>query len=187
MVKEEIINKCYEFAQSCSKDNEPGHDFHHILRVRNLALKLANNYEADKFVVELLALLHDVEDHKLHSRYSVSTFLNSVDVDKNIKNKIIYILPFLSFSKYPTLPKDFPIEGKIISDADRLDAIGAVGVARAFSYGGANKRDFKETLKHFEEKLLVLDQYLYLDESKEIALKRMKYLKDFYNELLVEL
>ena len=187
MVKEEIIQKTAEFVKSCSKDNEPGHDFSHIIRVRNMALLLSKDYKSDIFLVELLALLHDVEDHKLNSGNSVSSFLDTLDLDSDLKEKILYILPRLSFSKYPTLPNGFPIEGKIVSDADRLDAIGAMGIARAFSYGGSHNRSFEETLKHFDEKLLVLDQYLYLEKSKEIALERMKLLREFYEEFKREL
>ncbi|MCR4911699.1 MAG: hypothetical protein K5925_04170 [Bacilli bacterium] len=108
-----------------------------------------------------------------------------------MKDKITYILSYLSFCKYKISPEDFPIEGKIVSDADRLDAIGAIGIARAFSYGGSHNRkmygssDF--TIKHFDEKLLVLDKYLYLEESKKIAAKRMKLLRQFYKEFKQEI
>ena len=187
MVKEEILEIVESFAKSCSKDNEPGHDFSHILRVRKMAKELANDVNCDAFLVELLALLHDVEDYKLNSKHHISEFLNTIDIEESLKEKVLYIIPHLSFSKYPTLPDDFPIEGKIVSDADRLDAIGAIGVARAFSYGGSHHRDFKETLKHFDEKLLILDRYLYLNKSKEIARKRMEFLKEFYKEINQEL
>lgn len=186
MIKEDIIRKAEEFVKSCSINNEPGHDFSHIQRVRKLAIYLANTCKCDIFLVELLSLLHDVEDKKLNSGHSISSFLDTLNIDSDIKEKILYIIPHLSFSKYPTLPDDFPIEGKIVSDADRLDAIGAIGVARAFSYGGSHQRSFDETLKHFDEKLLVLDQYLYLDKSKEIALKRVEFLKDYYQEFIKE-
>ena len=187
MVKEKIINKVEEFVKECSKTNEPGHDFNHIQRVRKLAIFLAKDCKIDTFIVELLALLHDVEDHKLNNKNSVSSFLSTLDMDEDIKDKLLYILPRLSFSKYPTLPSNFPIEGKIVSDADRLDAIGAIGVARAFSYGGAHQRSFEDTLKHFDEKLIVLDQYLYLEKSKELARKRMEFINEFYEQFKNEL
>ena len=186
MVKEEILQKTEEYAKQCSKDNEPGHDFSHIQRVRKLAIYLAEEYQLDTFYVEILALLHDVEDHKLNNGHNVSEFLNTLDLLDSVKDKLVYILSHLSFSKYPTLPEHFPLIGKIVSDADRLDVIGAIGIARAFSYGGSHHRSFEDTLKHFDEKLLVLDQYLYLDKSKEIATKRMEILRQFYDDFIKE-
>ncbi len=187
MVREEIIKRVEEYVESCSKNNEPGHDFSHIQRVRKIAINIANSLNIDTFLVELIALLHDIEDHKLNSNSKVSDFLSKIDLEQELKDSILYILPYLSFSKYPTLPDDFPIEGKVVSDADRLDAIGAVGIARAFSYGASHHRSFKDTLKHFDEKLLVLDQYLYFEKSKELAKERMKFLEEFYEELKSEL
>ena len=184
---DKLINQISEYVKSCSKENEPGHDFSHVQRVVKLAKKIANTVECDIRLVEMIALLHDVEDHKLNADHSVSDFLNSVDIDESYKTKILHILPYLSFSKYKILDLAFPIEGKIVSDADRLDAIGAIGIARAFSYGGSHHRSLLDTIKHFEEKLLVLDQYLYLDISKEIAKKRMEFLKSYYQELLEEM
>ena len=186
----DLIAQVEEYVKGCSKDNEPGHNFSHILRVRKMALELADTVECDSLLVDLLALLHDVEDHKASKRNKISDFLHGIDIEEELKEKILYIIPFLSFSKYPSLSDDFPIEGKIVSDADRLDAIGAIGIARAFSYGGANKREMygsdNSTIRHFDEKLLKLDQYLYLDKSKEIAKKRMKVLKEFYDEFISE-
>ena len=175
------------FAKECSKDNEPGHDFNHVLRVHDLALAIASDIKCDIELVEIIAYLHDVEDHKFENKYNLKDFLNTLNISNEYKEKIIYIINHLSFSKYPKLDDDFPVEGKIVSDADRIDAIGAIGIARAFSYGGSKNRSFKETIKHFDEKLLVLDQYLYYSKSKKIAKKRMKILKQFYDELLIEL
>lgn len=191
MNKNHIIEITETYSQKCSANNEPGHDFSHVLRVRKMAKKLAKTSQNDGFLVEMLALLHDIEDHKLNSHNSVKVYLDSIEIDDDYKEKILHILPYMSFSKYPKLPDDFPIEGKIVVDADRLDAIGAIGVARAFSYGGSHNRQMygseDSTIKHFDEKLLVLDQYLHLDESKRIAEKRMKFLKAYYDEFLKEI
>lgn len=190
MNKKRIILLTEEYAKKCLENQEPGHDFLHVLRVRKTALKLAKHVGGDLFLVEMLALLHDIEDHKFSENNVIKDFLDSIKIDDDYKNKIFFILPYLSFSKYPKLPDDFPLEGKIIQDADRLDAIGAIGVARAFSYGGyKNRRMYgsnDSTIKHFDEKLLILDQYLYFDETKKIAKKRMKFLKNFYDEFLKE-
>ena len=176
-----------DFARECSKDNEPGHDFNHVLRVRNLALAIASDIKCNIELVEVVAYLHDVNDHKFESKHNLRDFLDSINISNEYKEKTIYIVNHLSFSKYPKLDDDFPVEGKIVSDADRIDAIGAIGIARAFSYGGSKNRSFEETLKHFDEKLLILDHFLYFSKSKKIAKKRMKILKTFYDELKIEL
>ena len=191
MKEKEIIVLCEEYAKACHKDKEPGHDYLHVQRVRKMALKLAKTVQCDHFLVEILALLHDIEDHKFKDNNRVKDFLDAIDIEDYLKEKILFILPYLSFSKCRCLPASFPIEGKIIQDADRLDAIGAIGVARAFSYGGSHQRkmygDDESTIKHFEDKLLLIDRYLYLDESKKIAKKRSEFIKDFYQEFLNEI
>lgn len=191
MNKKEILNRTAEYVKSLMENKEPGHDYLHVLRVRKNALLIAKYVGGDLFLVEMLAYLHDIEDHKFDNKNKVSDFLNTLDISNKYKDQILFILPFLSFSKYPTLSEDFPIEGKIIQDADRIDALGAIGVARAFSYGGnKNRRMYgseDSTIKHFDEKLLVLDQYLHFEESKKIAAKRIKFLKEFYNEFLEEI
>lgn len=185
-MKDRIVLQIEEYAKKCSMNNDPGHDFLHIQRVVKMALHLAKTVTCDEYLVHLLALLHDIEDKKFQNDNKVKDYLVTIDLSEDYKEKILYILPYMSFSKYPTLPDVFPIEGKIIQDADRLDAIGAIGIARAFSYGGSKNRPMYDadnsTIKHFDKKLLILDKYLYLDESKRIAKERMKILKDFYKE-----
>ena len=190
MKKIELIRITEEYVKKCLVNKEPGHDYLHVERVRKISLKLAKTAQSDNFLVEMIALLHDIEDHKFDNNYHVKEFLDGIEIDNDYKERILYILPFISFSKYPTLPETFPIEGKIVQDADRLDAIGAIGIARAFSYGGnKNRRMYgtsDSTINHFDEKLLILDQYLYLDESKRIAKRRMRFLKNFYIEFIKE-
>ena len=185
-MKDRIVLQIEEYAKKCSMNNDSGHDFLHIQRVVKMALHLAKTVTCDEYLVHLLALLHDIEDKKFQNDNKVKDYLVTIDLSEDYKERILYILPYMSFSKYPTLPDNFPIEGKIIQDADRLDAIGAIGIARAFSYGGSKNRPMYDadnsTIKHFDEKLLILDKYLYLDESKRIAKERMKILKDFYKE-----
>lgn len=191
MDKETLLHKVEDYVRDCMEETEPGHDYLHILRVRKMALRLGTTADCDILLVELLALLHDIEDPKLNKGYSVRCALESFDMDASLRESILQILPYLSFSKYPVLPDDFPIEGKIVSDADRLDAIGAIGVARAFSYGGSKNRRMygrdQSTINHFDEKLLRLDKYLYLEESKRIAKSRMEFLRAFYDEFLSEI
>ena len=186
-----ILKQTEEYVKTLMENSEPGHDFLHVQRVRKMALKIAKTLQSDVFLVEMLALLHDIEDHKFDNNSTVEDIFNRLNCDKDYKDRILYILPYLSFSKYPRLPESFPVEGKIVSDSDRLDAIGAIGIARAFSYGGnKNRRMYgnnDSTIKHFDDKLLKLDQYLYFDISKEIAEKRMNALKLFYEEFLEDI
>lgn len=191
MEKGTLLLRVESYVRDCMEETEPGHDYLHILRVRRMALRLGATVDCDILLVELLALLHDIEDPKLNKGHSVRCALESFDMDASLRESILQILPYLSFSKYPVLPDDFPIEGKIVSDADRLDAIGAIGVARAFSYGGnKNRRMYgqnQSTINHFDEKLLRLDKYLYIEESKRIAKSRMEFLRTFYDEFLSEI
>lgn len=182
----ELLELIKEYSKKCSENNEPGHDFNHILRVRKLALEIASHYEVDRMLLESLVYLHDIEDKKLNKGESVLLFLDSVNAPSDLKEKILNTLPYLSFSKYKYLPDEVLLEGKIVSDADRIDAIGAIGIARAFSYGGSHNRSFSDTLEHFDEKLLILDKCLSLVESKQIAKKRMIVLQDFYDEFKKE-
>ena len=112
MNKEDIILKTERYVEHCLKDKEPGHDYLHVLRVRKMALHLASSVVCDPFLVEILALLHDIEDHKFDDCNRVIDYLNSIDINDDYKKIIAYILPFMSFSKCPTLPESFPIEGK---------------------------------------------------------------------------
>ena len=176
-----IIAKLENIIKDIANNNEPGHDYNHILRVRNLAKNIANNYECDSYLVDILALVHDVEDIKLHSSLKVSDLLTNLNLEQNYIEKIINIVPYMSFSKHKIVDT-LPLEAKIVIDADRIDALGAIGVARAFSYGGSHNRSFEQTIKHFDDKLLILGEYLYLDVSKKIAEERIKFIRDFYNE-----
>ena len=190
MDKNGILKLSQEFVKKAMEGNEPGHDYLHVSRVYEMALKLAEGIDCDLFLVSLLALFHDLEDHKFASKGVLLPFLNSLGLEEETKKRILFILPQLSFSISPLLPSDFPIEGKIVADADRLDAMGAIGVARAFSYGGnKNRRMYggeESSLAHFDGKLLVLDRYLHLGKSKEIAKPRMAFLKSFYAEFKSE-
>ena len=190
MDNKELLSKIEDYVRSCMENGEPGHDFLHIQRVRKMALCIGETVPCDLLLVEALALLHDIEDPKVNKGHSVKEFLDTLEIEEELRGKILSILPFLSFSKYPLLPEGFDIEAKIVSDADRLDAIGALGVARAFSYGGSKGRrmygEEKSTIDHFEEKLLRLDKFLYTDKAREIAKGRMEFLRGFYQEFLKE-
>lgn len=172
-----------------TKDLEAGHDFCHLERVDAIAQQLKKGLIVDDNYLLLLIYLHDIEDHKLKLNVKVKDLLDELKIDEITKAKVLSEIFDLSFSKYKT-KDNLSIEAQIVSDADRIDAMGAIGVARAFSYGAINNRKFygnDSTIKHFEEKLLVLDQYLYLDEARRIAKPRMEFLKQFYQEFMSEI
>lgn len=196
MDEEHKLKLAREYAFQNTLDDDLAHDCGHIDRVVKIAVSLARDYSCDLFLLQMVALLHDVEDSKLNvpDANDMSMFLDSLQLGYETKETILYILPFMSFSKFPVLPDDFPIEGKIVQDADRLDAIGAIGIGRTFLYGAfhnipmySQDDSVPSTLKHFSEKLLKLHNYLYTDVAKQIAKKRAKIIKDFYKEFNYEI
>lgn len=189
-----------------------GHDYHHIDRVRKMALRIGKEERADLFIVEMAALLHDIADRKLHKDDEeaglviVNQWLERIGIDPKIHEHIIDIIETLSFKGANVRTDMETIEGKVVQDADRLDAIGAIGIARAFAYGGSRNRemydpkqkpenhldyeDYKNsrgtTINHFYEKLLLLKDRMNTETAKKIADKRHRfmeeYLKEFYSE-----
>ena len=211
MIASEIIIKTENWVKLLLASDASGHDWFHIERVRNTANVIAQNEKANLFIVEIAALLHDVTDWKLTSneilaKSNVNAFLLEMDLSNHQINMILEIIESVSFkgAGITTLPKT--IEGMIVQDADRLDAIGAIGIARAFAYGGNKQRpmwepginaiqhktfeDYKNnkgnTINHFYEKLLLLKDRMNTQSAKlmaEIRHKRMEvFLDNFYSE-----
>jgi len=144
--------------------------------------------EADTGIVALAALLHDADDHKLfytENNRNARAFLNAQKLDPETIDRICRDINAVSFSKNGA-KKPETIEGRIVQDADRLDALGAVGIARTFAYGGAKSRSLADSLSHFDEKLLLLYDLLNTDEAKRIALPRYRFLKAFYDRFREE-
>jgi len=210
--KQEIIQNTVEFVKYTLSDAEGGHDWWHIYRVWKSAKHIAQNEEVDLFIVELGALLHDIADSKFHGGdenigpMRAREFLQSMQVDEVVIDHIEKIISNISF-KGGQLPQNFKSpELDVIQDADRLDAIGAIGIARTFNYGGhkgrtiynpdikpnlqLTKEEYKSsdapTLNHFYEKLLLLKDRMNTRTGKEMALKRhdfmLSYLDQFYKE-----
>ena len=180
----EILQKTKQFVLSEMAKNDAAHDEGHILRVVSLVQTLCRAYpEADAYRAELLAWLHDMNDDKLASNVGmgfVSAFLQSIGTATEDIRFVSEALPYISYRKHPKLSADVPLEIRIVQDADRIDAIGAVGIARTFAFGGAKNRDLDDSLNHFDEKLLLLYDLLSTDEAKRIALPRHEFLKAFY-------
>ena len=182
---DQIILNAEKYARKLLKDDCSGHDIDHTLRVFNSSLEIASSYkEVDILILSLIALLHDADDPKLfksENNENAYTFLASQNLSKNQINLVIAGINEISFSKNKN-KKPSTIEAKIVQDADRLDAIGAIGIARTFAYGGMNHRSLDSSIEHFHEKLLLLKDLLNTPEAKKIATKRHKFLLEFLEE-----
>ena len=194
-----IVDEAINFVKDFFQNEFTGHDYYHTMRVYNLATEIAKNEGADLEIVQLSALLHDVDDHKISPKTSENKqnargFLQKMGVFEEKIEKICKIIGEISFSQNGEKAPE-SIEGKCVQDADRLDAIGAVGIARAFAFGGSRGRhlynpDQKEsndsTIDHFYEKLFKLKGLMNTESAKRIATERdafmQTYIKQFYHE-----
>ncbi|KPU63114.1 phosphohydrolase [Thermococcus sp. EP1] len=187
----ELIRKAEQFARNFF-EREGTHGFSHIKRVFNLCLHLGKEEGADLEVLALAALLHDiarpledkgiVEDHAKESAKIARRFLSSLGYPKI--EEVVHAIEAHRFSKPPE-PKT--IEAKILSDADKLDAIGAIGVARVFMYSGEHGRDIDVSLRHFEEKILKLRDLMYTKSAKKLANERHKFVEEFIKRIQKEI
>ena len=208
----EILNKTIEFVKQSLNQAEGGHDWWHAYRVWKMATQIAKQEKADLFTVQLGALLHDIADAKFHDGneeigHEIATaFLSELGVDNSVIDHVVAIIKNISFKNSFEENRFESLELDIISDADRLDAIGAIGIARTFNYGGhkgfalynpdippqkyKNKEDYKTsnapTVNHFYEKLFLLKSRMKTKTGKKLAEKRHrfmeKYLAQFYLE-----
>ncbi len=204
-----FLKKTEKYIQNHFENEGSGHDWWHINRVRNVALKLAEIEGGNKFITEMAALLHDLDDWKLNGESEVSKtekWLGDLEISNYVKKEILEIIGQVSFKGAEVENHAISIEAKIVQDADRLDAIGAIGIARTFAYGGSKgrliyhpetepemhndfehyKRNTAPTINHFYEKLLLLKNLLNTKTAIKLAEKRHRFMEDFleqfYNE-----
>jgi len=212
LTNEDQITKTIAFVKEQLANAEGGHDWFHIERVFNNVLLISKTERVDKIVVSLAALLHDIADSKFHNGDETigpkiaREFLFNLNVDSAVIEHVINIIENISFKGGNVSRKFHSKELDVVQDADRLDAIGAIGIARCFNYGGFKNRqlynpDIKPNLKmtkeeyksstaptinHFYEKLLLLKDKMNTKTGLKIALQRHEYmecfLKQFYNE-----
>jgi len=212
LTNEDQITKTIAFVKEQLANAEGGHDWFHIERVFNNVLLISKTERVDKIVVSLAALLHDIADSKFHNGDETigpkiaREFLFNLNVDSAVIEHVINIIENISFKGGNVSRKFHSKELDVVQDADRLDAIGAIGIARCFNYGGFKNRqlynpDIKPNLKmtkeeyksstaptinHFYEKLLLLKDKMNTNTGKRIASDRHAfmelYLKQFYNE-----
>ncbi|CEN79533.1 HD domain-containing protein [Paraclostridium sordellii] len=207
MDREIKIRETTEFVRKKLLGEASGHDWFHIERVYNLAKFMAKKEGADTFIVEMSALLHDIDDWKFSKNENlVEIFLNEIEVEKIDIEKIKSIINTMSYKGGVVDSTQYSIEGMIVQDADRLDAMGAIGIARAFAYGGNKNRVIYDpsinpmeyrtldevknknnhTINHFYEKLLKLKDLMNTETAKKIAHERHEFMEKYLNEFFYE-
>ncbi|MCV9929646.1 HD domain-containing protein [Flavobacterium sp. LS1R49] len=212
MNNSELINKTITFVKEKLNDAEGGHDWFHIERVYKNALLIAKNTPCDITVVQLGALLHDIADSKFHNGdetigpRTARLFLESENAPEDIITHVVNIIENISYKGGNFEKKFTSVELDIVQDADRLDAIGAIGIARAFHYGGfkdrtiydpkidpvtnMTKEEYKKnnapTINHFYEKLLLLKDKMNTETGKQIAAERHRFMETFLSQFYAE-
>ena len=184
-MSDDVMSRGIEYVRELFRDNADGHDADHSIRVYRNAVRIAAEYQLCSMqIVSLGALLHDVDDYKLfqtENNANARRFLSSEHIDDETAEAICKVINGVSFSKNRD-KKPETLEGQIVQDADRLDAIGAVGIARVFAYGGKHGRTIDVSIQHFYEKLLLLEQRMNTDMAKKIARERHQFMLDFLRE-----
>lgn len=187
--QDKIISDAIGYVKELFAGNSDGHGADHTMRVyHNAQMILAEYTEADSFVVLLSALLHDADDHKLfntENNMNARTFMERNGIPSETIEQVCRAINSVSFSHNRGKSPETP-EGKIVQDADRLDAIGAIGIARTFAYGGKVGRPLSDSIKHFYDKLLLLKDEMNTDAAKKIALKRHEFMQEFLEEYYSE-
>jgi len=212
MNKETVIQKTIDFVKEVLSEAEGGHDWWHIYRVWKLSKHIAQTENVDMFIVELGALLHDIADSKFHDGdeeigpRKAREFLSSLNVEEDIIVHVENIISNISFKGGNHTQKFKSLELDVIQDADRLDAVGAIGIARTFNYGGhknreiynpeikpnlnMSKEEYKNsnapTLNHFYEKLLLLKDRMNTNTGKSMAEHRHRFMEQFLDEFYKE-
>ena len=209
-MNKEIIARATAYVKEKFENEYSGHDWFHTLRVFRTATRIAEAEGADVVTVQLAALLHDVDDRKLSpetyaEQKNARSFLAENGVEESVICEICRIISEVSFVGSDSVVPS-TLEGKCVQDADRLDAIGAIGIARAFAYGGNHNRlmyhpdiapnpnmskeeyikSNSTTVNHFYEKLFKLTDMMNTDTAKQIAKERDEYMKAFIAEFLNE-
>lgn len=210
MTRNEMIEKTIVFVKRILEADASGHDWYHIERVYKLAQTIAKEEGGDCFIIEMAALLHDVADEKLNESEEaglkrVEDWLADLRVSPEEQIHILHIIMNMSY-KGGHGGKVETLEGKIVQDADRLDALGAIGIARTFAYGGAKgrlmydpaippreamtKEEYRKSndpsLNHFYEKLLKLKDLMNTECAKRLAEERHLYMEQFIEQFMKE-
>lgn len=210
-----IIAQTAEFVKNKMQSESTGHDWLHVYRVWSNSVKIGQKEQVDMFVVQLGALLHDIADWKFYDgdlsagARIAKEFLSKLNVESTVIDHVCDIVKKISFKGAKTAKEELSKEGQVVQDADRLDAIGAIGIARAFAYGGYKQREIYNpaikpiihelfehyknstgtSINHFHEKLLFLKDMMNTQTAKKMANERHafmeEYVRRFYEEIEV--
>ena len=210
MSKDKLIETLKQLIKSKFENESSGHDYWHIVRVVNNAKTIVEKEGGDAFIVEVAAWCHDIGDYKLGDADSaadqITKLLTELELDKETVNNIVEIVESVSFKGAQVNTNPISLEGKIVQDADRLDALGAIGIARCFSYSGHkgtlmhhpdrkpemhdNFEDYKNAngtaVMHFYEKLLLLKDRMQTNTGTRMALERHNYMEQFLEQFYAE-
>ncbi|MFG6148743.1 HD domain-containing protein [Halobacillus sp. B23F22_1] len=195
MEKKDVLCNVRKYVYEQFSSEPTGHDYYHMKRVAHWAKEIALDEGADHYTAELAGWLHDVGDAKLYedteaAYRELNDFLTSLEVEEQKRTELLTIIKSVSFSK-GQLPASH--EGKIVQDADRLDAIGAVGIARTFAFGGLKSQliydeysDSLTSIQHFYDKLLKLSDGMYTRRAQIEAKQRHTFMENYLNQFYSE-
>lgn len=212
MDKDFVINETVQYVKRTLEGEGSGHDWWHVYRVWKNAIHIGKSEDVDLFVIQLAALLHDIADYKFHDGDDsvgpkvAREWLESKNVDEEIISHVCEIIKSVSFKGSGVDSSVKTKEAMVVQDADRLDAIGAIGVARTFAYGGHKNREMynpntkpenhtsfeqyknnkSPTINHFYEKLLLLKSLMNTQTAKEIAGQRHQFMEQFLDRFFKE-
>lgn len=212
MENTEIIQKTVGHVKQLLFGESTGHDWWHVYRVWHNAIHIGKQEHADMFIVELAALLHDIADWKFHSGddsagpREAKVWLERLHAQPEVISRVCTVIKEVSFKGAGVQTVPSTLEGKIVQDADRLDALGAIGIARAFAYGGHKRREiynpdippaqhtsFEQyknsagtTINHFHEKLLLLKDLMNTQTGRALAARRHEYLLEYLERFRLE-
>jgi uncharacterized protein len=212
MPPSDLIDRTAHNVKTVLSGDGTGHDWWHVYRVWKMAERIGRAEEAELLVVELAALLHDIADWKLHDGdltvgpTRARDWLDSLGLDASISDHVCQIIASISFKGAAVEQPPLSLEGQVVQDADRLDAMGAIGIARAFAYGGAKGRAIYDpavpptehrtaeaylksgghTINHFYEKLLLLKDRMNTATGRTVAEERHRFMEDYLRRFLEE-
>lgn len=205
---EAVFDRASDYIRRLFEGDSSGHDFYHSMRVHDLARSICRGEGGDEDIVRLAAILHDVDDRKIfrtENHANARAFMDSESIQADVQDRVCHIISQISFKGADSVVPD-SLEGMIVQDADRMDAIGAIGIARAFAYGGSKGRamhipgeSHKEgmseaeyfanqgtSVNHFHEKLLLLKDMMSTPSARRMAQARHDYMVVFLDEFMAE-